>query len=234
MVSNPDARDKSGNRLGGRWAGDTSVLHLFLDANTLLGLYELTPSEVSELEKLPSLVEAGEVELWLPEMVVDEYVRNRPRVIASILKNLRDARVVVRTPSLAEGDQAAALSDVLRDAHRKHRALVMGLEDLARDEKLHADLVIGSMIKVARSPSIGASLDRARTRRDLRKPPGKGDSLGDAVCWEALLDEVPEGDDIHLVTADADFGSPLRADALHEYLDREWRERKKSNALLYR
>lgn len=46
--------------------------------------------------------------------------------------------------------------------------------------------------------------------------------------------DVPDGEDVFVVTDDVDFRSPLDENAMLEYLADEWCSRKKSQAKLYR
>lgn len=75
--------------------------------------------------------------------------------------------------------------------------------------------------------------DTARRRYDLRNPPGKGKSYGDAVHWVSLLQAVPAGEDILVVSDDSDFQSRLDNTQMSDFLQEEWRERKKAAAVLY-
>lgn len=172
--------------------------------------------------------------LWLPEIVIDEYERNRPKVVAEALKALRDSRVLVRAPSLSEGLlERESLQAAVREAQKAHSILLGLLEDQAANVDLPADQAIRLLIKAARRLPTEPVLATARERRDLRRPPGKADSLGDAISWEALLANVPENEDLHLVSSDADFRSPLDSRRIHEYLKSEWMAAKSSDVILY-
>lgn len=210
------------------------MIHLFLDANALLSPYGLTPKEVAELKKLPALMEAQELTLWLPDIVLDEYQRNRPKVIAEAFKALRDSRLAVTTPSLCEGlPEREALRAAVREAQRAHSELLAVLEAQAANEDLPADEAIRLLTKAASRLPIEPVLAAARERRDLRQPPGKGDSLGDAISWEALLKNVPDEENIHIVSSDPDFRSALHPTRISEYLESEWAAAKSGQAILY-
>jgi hypothetical protein len=49
-------------------------------------------------------------------------------------------------------------------------------------------------------------------------PPGKQGSLGDAINWEALLAEVPDGEDLYLIADDRDYLSVLNENKPKEFL----------------
>ncbi|NJR31875.1 MAG: hypothetical protein HC778_02100 [Chamaesiphon sp. CSU_1_12] len=69
-------------------------------------------------------------------------------------------------------------------------------------------------------------LDRARFRMGVGNPPGKNNSLGDAINWECLLDQIPAGEDLYFITGDKDYCSALSDDEFSDFLLTEW-ERKK-------
>ena len=70
-----------------------------------------------------------------------------------------------------------------------------------------------------------------RTR--LGNPPGKNESVGDAVNWETLLITVPEGTALYLVSGDKDYRSQLSEGVFNEFLQREWEIKKKSQLHYY-
>jgi hypothetical protein len=63
-----------------------------------------------------------------------------------------------------------------------------------------------------------AALIDSEALKAQRRPPGKSDSLGDALNWEARLEEVARDEDIHIVTADGDFRSALGSWRINEAL----------------
>ena len=65
-------------------------------------------------------------------------------------------------------------------------------------------------------------------------PPGKRQSLGDTINWIVLLNEVPEDEDIHVVSADGDYFSKMDDRAPHPFLKREWREKHGGELHVYR
>jgi hypothetical protein len=98
------------------------VCQIFLDANTFLGFYSLTPADISELEKLVELVKLKKVRLLLPTQVINEVARNRSKVIAERLKPLRESRLQVSIPQMVEKPEADALRKAVAEAQRAHTA----------------------------------------------------------------------------------------------------------------
>src|SRR5207247_4227 len=109
------------------------------------------------------------------------------------------------------------LESAVIDTQKAHSVLLKKLERQVASRTLAADKAVAALTSVARTLATGAVLSYARQRRELRRPPGKSDSLGDALSWEALLRGVPDGVDLSIVSSDPDFRSPLAADRLHEY-----------------
>lgn len=209
------------------------MIHVFIDANAVLTFYGLAQTELEELRKLAALVAAGELTVWLPDMTEAEVWRNRTKVLAEAVRPLKESRVKVHFPGISESLPARnTLRNAVQAAQRAHSDLLAQIDELIYGRQLEADRVITELFGQATRVPTGRLMQRARDRRDLRTPPGKGDSLGDAINWEALLQAVPEGQNIHLVTGDHDFRSPL-GPHLHEALAEEWEEAKQATATLY-
>lgn len=69
---------------------------------------------------------------------------------------------------------------------------------------------------------------------DVRNPPGKDGSLGDAINWEGLLESVPDNEVLHLVADDRDYYSVLDENKLKDFLQDEWTEKKGESISFYR
>ena len=70
-----------------------------------------------------------------------------------------------------------------------------------------------------------------RTR--LGNPPGKNETVGDALNWETLLATVKDGTDLHLVSEDKDYRSQLSEGVFNEFLRNEWETKKMSELYYY-
>ncbi|MEB1204426.1 hypothetical protein VDQ63_21270, partial [Xanthomonas campestris pv. campestris] len=75
---------------------------------------------------------------------------------------------------------------------------------------------------------------KSQMRMALGNPPGKNGSIGDAVNWLALLEAVPVGENLHVISEDGDFYSTLDENRPHPFLKQEWKEVKKGDLLVYR
>jgi hypothetical protein len=68
----------------------------------------------------------------------------------------------------------------------------------------------------------------------LGNPPGKNNSLGDAVNWTILLASVPPKENLHIISEDGDFYSSLDEGRVHPFLLDEWRQTKGAGLFAYR
>src|SRR5438270_9684333 len=63
--------------------------------------------------------------------------------------------------------------------------------------------------------------------------PGKEGSLGDRINWEILLRVVDNGTDLHIVSKDGDFLSPLNPTLADAFIASEWKKKKNANLFLH-
>ncbi len=120
-------------------------------------------------------------------------------------------------------------------AYEEQRKKMLGeVTEAAANNALSADKLIAELFKLAQViPLTDEIWETAMRRYDLRNPPGKGQSYGDAVHWESLLAEVPDGQDLLIVTDDADFKSKLDPTKVADFLRDEWRRKKQSAVTVY-
>lgn len=52
-------------------------------------------------------------------------------------------------------------------------------------------------------------------------------SYGDAVNWECLLENIPDGEDLYFISDDKDYYSEFCKDKFNIYLTTEWESIKK-------
>lgn len=112
--------------------------------------------------------------------------------------------------------------------------MLQDVTEAATRKELAADQLITELFGLAEFVPLTAEIwETARRRFDLRNPPGKGKSYGDAVHWVSLLEAVPDGKDILVVSDDSDFQSKLDKVQMSSFLQEEWRRRKSAAAVLY-
>jgi len=112
------------------------------------------------------------------------------------------------------------------------------IEKVLKDIKAHqlkADTIIQELFSLAKQVKTDGDIyERAHMRLEIGNPPGKRGSLGDALNWEALLQSVPDGEDLYFISDDKDFASPIDRDAFNAFLLDEWAKIKNSNLVFYR
>ena len=211
------------------------MINLFIDTNAFLSFYHLTSEDLEELKKLVVLIDNSEIRLFLPEQVENEFTRNRGAKIADAMRKLQDAKFNISFPLFAKDyKEYAELRDLMKKANAAHAKLVEGIMSDARLGALHADGIVASLFEKAKKIAINEDLFMSALERiRLGNPPGKEGSMGDAVNWVSLLSEVPIGEDINIVSSDKDFRSRLFEGQIHEYLEKEWSEKKKSDVWFY-
>lgn len=211
-------------------------MHIFLDTNAFLSFYHLSSDDLEELKKLAVLVREGEVTLYIPDQVIDEFRRNRASKIADALKRLDDQKFGLAVPQMAKQyEEYNLLRESERAVRQQHSRIVERIRMDAGSNSLEADTVIDELFLVAEVIHTSEEiLDRARLRMELGRPPGKRGSLGDAINWEVLLEVVPMSQDLHFIADDSDFFSPLERESLHPYLKEEWEQAKESHVNTYR
>jgi predicted nucleic acid-binding protein len=68
-------------------------LNIFIDTNILLTFFHYASDDLEELKKLIVLLKQGEVTLYTPSQVVDEFRRNRETKLADALKRFREQKI---------------------------------------------------------------------------------------------------------------------------------------------
>lgn len=100
---------------------------------------------------------------------------------------------------------------------------------------LKADQVIQELFEKAEAIETTEKLiSKAQFRMSIGNPPGKNGSLGDAINWESLLENVPNDEDLYLIADDRDYFSVLDENKPKEFLIREWKNKKNADVFFYR
>ncbi len=211
-------------------------MNVFIDTNVFLSFYHFTSDDLEELRKLGVLLQNERVRLFLPQQVVQEFRRNRENKIADALRKLREQRLNLQFPQFCKDyEEYEHLRQLQRSYSKVHADLVAKVIEDIQAQDLRADTVLQELFDLATVLPIDDEIqERARRRMEVGNPPGKQGSLGDALNWETLLENVPDGEDIYFVTDDKDFTSPLDPNAFNAFLLEEWSETKDSNLIFYK
>lgn len=210
------------------------TLHLFLDTNTYLGFFRLSDDDLGELEKLVVAVRAGKTVLYLPDQVRNEFVRNRSATISDALKAVEVSKLPSAFPRLMTNLPGYdALRAALRAYEDQRKTLLAEARTQAREGRLAADPLISELFRLAMGVPLSDAIYQAAARRhSVGDPPGKKDSLGDAINWESLLVVVPTDVELIIVSGDGDYASKLDNRLLDEFLAAEWKRIKGSRITL--
>lgn len=206
-------------------------LNLFIDTNVLLGFYRYSKDDLAKLNQLEDLiVKTKDIKLIVTNQQVDEFYRNRDKVIADVVKELSTS---ISIPQLFSGHSDYKLIRKQAEMIKTEVERVKNetLED-ARKGNLKADAIISRLFKDATVVS-AEIMRKAKSRSEVGNPPGKAGSLGDAINWELLLSVVPADEDLHIVSRDGDYASALDKGQLNSFLEKEWNKSRFGSLHLY-
>jgi hypothetical protein len=211
-------------------------MHLFIDTNVLLSFYHVSSDDLEELKKLVVLLGQKKVSLYMPTQVKMEFKRNREAKIADALRKFKEQRLNLQFPQICKDyPEYGMLRDLQKQYEIHHSALLNSLTDHIQSRSLKADEIIEQLFTLGESIASSETIvAKARLRFDLGNPPGKNDSLGDAINWEALLSAVPEKSDLHFISGDRDYCSALDEEQFSQFLSAEWCSKKKSELIFYK
>ena len=105
-------------------------------------------------------------------------------------------------------------------------------KDIA-EENLPADKTILEFFEDANYIDCEEVIDLGYKRYKIGNPPGKDNKYGDAIIWEALLKNIPNGEDLYIISADRDYRSIIDEKKINPFLEKEWNAKKKSSIKFY-
>ena len=100
-------------------------------------------------------------------------------------------------------------------------------------ENLPADKTILEFFEGADYIDCEEVIDLGYKRYKIGNPPGKDNKYGDAIIWEALLKNIPNGEDLYIISADSDYRSIIDEKKINPFLEKEWNAKKKSSIKFY-
>jgi len=211
-------------------------MNLFIDTNVLLNFFHFSKDSLEELDKVLVLQNYGKISIWLTDQVELEFSKNRETKIADALKKFLDEKPNSGIPNVARGyTECDQFIEAMKQVNSSREQLKEKVRKDISEKSLFADKLVKEIfIKSTRIKFTEGQFNSAKRRVDLRSPPEKNNSLGDAINWEALLEAIPNNQDIFIVSEDGDYSSPLDAERLRDFLTEEWLTRKNSKAVLYK
>ena len=199
-------------------------MNLFIDTNIFFSFYHFSKDDLGEIHKLTVLIENGEVVLWLPEQVKDEFKRNRENKINDSMKNLEEQKNKTQFPEICKDyNEYQEMRDLQTEYNKKLSSQIQKVTEDIEKRTLRADKKILELFDKAKTIEKTQELiEKARFRMDVRNPPGKDRSLGDAINWEGLLAEIPIFEKLYIVSNDKDYYSVRDKDKPKDFLIDEW------------
>lgn len=200
------------------------ALHLFVDTNVWLSFFAFAKDDIEQLTKLTGLINSGTLKLYVPEQVAHEFSRNREVKLAESIKDFSGGFSKSVPRFLVDLDEAKIFQKAVEDLSKARNDLVQKANEGAVSKTFAVDTLVADVFAAATIGDITADMiEKARLRKDIGNPPGKGQSLGDQINWEYLLATVPGDVTLHVVSKDGDYQSALKNGLPHNYLVEEWK-----------
>lgn len=211
-------------------------MHVFIDTNILLNFFHFTKEDIDALSNVFASHEHGAATVHLTEQVCDEFSRNRENKIKDSLKKFKDVKFAAQLPAFMK--QYGEYEQILKkSAELQELTKIISQKvdiDVVKNGLLTDTLIKDIFAKNEPIPTTAELYGLAQMRVSLGNPPGKNGSMGDAVNWMALLNAVPNGESIHVISEDGDFYSTLDENRPHPFLKDEWKKKKQAEMFVYR
>lgn len=211
-------------------------MHVFIDTNILLNFFHYSKDELDALNNVFASHKHGAATVHLTEQVCNEFRRNRENKIKDALKRFRDTRFTPQFPSFMKGyEEYGAIRTMSDQLQELQKGILEKVEKAISEQTLLADRLIGEIFAKQKVAAVTRMVyETASMRHSLGNPPGKNNSLGDAVNWTILLASVPDKEDLHIISEDGDFYSALNEGRVHGFLLEEWKREKSGALFAYR
>ena len=209
--------------------------HLFVDTNIFLDFYSYAKDNLGQLNKLIEYLSAEKIVLHLPEQVLNELERNRETKLKTSADQFRKESFPTAIPRHMQDYPNAKVYLESVDAALKARvSMINQAAAEASSKTLAADKVLEELIDKAQVYEDSDEVfGKAMQRMQKGNPPGKPGSVGDQYNWEFLLHNIPELEDLHIVSKDGDYSSGLNTGRPHPFLEKEWKQKKNANLHVY-
>ncbi len=211
-------------------------MNVFIDTNIFLNFYYFSKEELNSLKEIFKSNQSGGVKVILTEQVRNEFYRNRENKIAQALKAFRVNELQISMPYfMKEYEEFNKLSEGVRALQILKNALDDKVVKDIIEMNLKADKFMNDIFSDNEVIEIKEEIFvKAEKRHKLRNPPGKNDSMGDAINWEIILDRVPANEEIHIISNDGDYESKFNDKKLDSFLEKEWVTLKSSEIFFYK
>lgn len=215
------------------------MLKVFIDTNIFLDFYRLNDKEIEQLKKLLVLIENKEIEIILSQNVIDEYNKNRLKVIHNTISDFTK-QTEFRIPNILKTfSETQELESARKLIKEKTAELLEKFKQKVAELDLSADLIVQQIFTNSNIIEVTTDLLKKAEIRFIRRfPPRKkdsNDSIGDAINWITLLENIANGD-LHIISEDKDYRDSLYNDndIASFFLSNEWKNLKDGKLFVYR
>lgn len=207
--------------------------NLFIDTNVWLSFFHCSSNDIKSYSTLVNWIKKNEIILYLPQQVIYEFHRNRESKFNDSYKNFKYDKISIPVFCQAYEEEyynIQELSAKLTDAVNTLRGKVF---KAFKNNSLKADELFKIVSEHAIIIDSDKYFDKAQQRYIIGNPPGKDNKYGDAINWEALLDIVPNGEDLVFISDDKDYKSVIDKNEFSPFLVQEWEDKKGSKIIFY-
>ena len=204
--------------------------NLFIDTNVWLLLYHYSSIDLTYFAKLKSHLNKT-IKLYCTEQLRNEFYRNRE---AKLKDSFTNSEIKTKIPVYFKAyPEYKEIENLCKDVTRKFNSLKGQIKKDIESENLEADKSINELFNTAGIIECDSYVEKAFHRYKIGNPPGKDNKYGDAINWECLLQNVPDGEDLYFISDDKDYKSLLDENKMNPFLVKEWKEKKKSNIYFF-
>lgn len=211
-------------------------MQVFVDTNILLNFFHYSSEDLDNLHNVFASHEHGSATVHVTDQVRDEFNRNREIKLYDAFKTFKKTSFSLQLPSFLKGyDEYAQIRRLAKQLETARAAILDNADQDIANTSLVADKLIGQIFDSSEIAETTPEIYQdAKQRVSLGNPPGKNGSLGDAINWLILLSTVNDQQDLHIITEDADFYSPLSENRPNQFLAEEWKTKKNASLFVYR
>ncbi len=206
--------------------------HIFIDTNILLDIYDLNQKGLDKMRKVVEGIINEELKFYISKQVHNEFKENRKNKFKNVFDKLEKLKGKDEFENIFNENAVLKNYPEYVKLSKTRSDLIQKAQDDIESNNLIADSVIRSIFNEAGIIESYIYLEKAMSRIQAGNPPGEIGKHGDAINWELLLDEVPEGEDLFLVTKSDNFLSEGSGMEIDSSLKSEWQKEKNSNVYL--
>lgn len=213
-------------------------MNVYIDSNIYLDYFRASSERLSSLSELEKLLSRGRVTLLLPEQTIQEYNRNKSKIVEEFREALiKQSELVAHLafPEVRHWDEAKKIKKAIDQAKSAYKKLIEKYDKETEKEQTTSEILIGKIFDLGKKIiEDNKVLDKAYLRYLKGNPPRKKDnSLGDAIIWESILEKSLK-DDLTIITRDNDFvEDQKRKKVLKNFLRKEWSEKTQKQITLF-